>query len=507
MSDGTTIDSESSPLIDGERTHPLGLLIGFITGIPQLIFPMFAAVFGSRGTGFNTMPIIGAVLLVSLLFRWIGWMRFRYYLDDDDIRIEKGWLNRTVRSIPYDRIQDVSIEQPVLAQLLGLGEVKFETGGGEGEDAKLSFVRIERAGALRETIRARKADSISAAAHESLEARYTREPPPLFAMDNRRLITLGIYSFSLVIFAVLGGLAQQFDFLLPYDWWDFRHWIGIAEERGVSIDSIGTGVRILGALFALVALIAVGFATGIIRTAVKEYGFRLDRTERGFRRRRGLLTKTDVAMPVNRVQAANIVTGPLRKLRGWYALKFVSLAQDSKEETDYMAAPLAKLDEIWPILAEAAIMPPGKDVRFRRGKLRWWLARSFIVLPLIILAMIAVMIFAKLSFAQSLLLLIIPLVLLLTGLLEWRTYQYGNDAVRLYVRRGWWRQNLAIVPQVRVQSIEIKQGPWARMTGLVSMQFGIAGGKLELISIPKSEAELIRDRVIAIVAPVDFSKI
>ena len=506
MSDEIAESIEAEPLAagEGERTHPLGLLIAVVTGIPQLIFPMLAALFGTRSTGISTPLIIAAVLAFSLLFRWIAWMRFRFHLDDDDIRIEQGLINRTVRSIPYDRIQDVSIEQPVLAQLLGLGAVKFETGGGEGEDAKLSYVSMDRAEALRETIRARKADHL--VAEIMVETALVREAPPLFAMDNNRLVTLGLYSFSLVIFAVLGGLAQQFDFLLPFEIWDFKHWMGMAEERGVSIDAISNSARAIGAVFALLALVAVGFATGVIRTVLKEYGFRLDRTERGFRRRRGLLTKTDVVMPAGRVQAANIVTGPIRKRRGWHALKFVSLAQDSKEESDYMAAPLAKLEEIWPIAAEAGIMPPNAGTEFQRGDFRWWLARSIVVIPLILVAMAAVVVFAEASFARSLLLLFIPTGLLLLGALEWRKFRYGQDASRIYVRRGWWRQQLTILPQVRVQSVEIAQGPLARLTGLVTLHFGIAGGTLEIIAIPRETAEAIRDRVIAIAAPVDFSK-
>ena len=495
---------EQQPLIEGERTHPIGLLIGVVTGIPQLIFPMLAALFGTRSTGVSTPLIIAAVLLVSLLFRTLAWMRFRFHLDADDIRIEQGLINRTIRSIPYDRIQDVSIEQKLLAQMFNLAEVKFETGGGEGEDAKLSFVSMERAEALRTTIRERKADTV--VAHDIAETVYQRETPPIFAMDNNRLITLGLYSFSLVIFAVLGGLAQQFDSFLPFEIWDFKHWIGVAEERGVTIDGISTGARIIGAVFALLALVALGFATGVIRTVLKEYGFRLDRTERGFRRRRGLLTKTDVVMPVNRVQAANIVTGPIRKWRGWHALKFVSLAQDSKEESDYMAAPLAKLDEIWPIMAEAGITPPSADAEFQRGHFRWWLARLIVVIPLILAAMAAVVFFAEASFARSLLLLFIPLGLLVFSALEWRKFLYAEDVSRLYVRRGWWRQQLTILPQVRVQSVEITQGPLARFSGLVTLHFGIAGGTLELFAIPRETAEAIRDRVMAIATPVDFSK-
>ncbi len=152
-------DSVPANEADGHRLHVSGLLVGFVTGLPQLIFPIFAAIFGVRESRAPQLipVIIVAVLLISLFFRWLAWMRFRYHVGDHDIRVEKGILNRTARSIPYERIQDVSIEQKLLPRLMGLGEVKFETGGGDGDDAKLSFVTVEEANRLRELVRIRKA--------------------------------------------------------------------------------------------------------------------------------------------------------------------------------------------------------------------------------------------------------------------------------------------------------------------------------------------------------------
>jgi putative membrane protein len=490
----------AEPLTKGERLHPLGLLVSFITGLPQLFFPLFAVLIGSRGSNIGMPIVFGAVLLASLGFRWLFWLRFRFHLDDDDIRIERGILNRTVRSIPYDRIQDVSIEEKPLARLLGLGEVKFETGGGEGEDAKLSFVSMDRAEALRETIRARKAEAVGVDPIDPVSERR----PAVFAMDNRRLITLGLYSFSLVIFAIVGGAAQQFDFLLPFDLWDFKHWIGMAEDRGVSIDGIGNGARIFGALFALFALIALGFASGIIRTFLKDYGFRLDRTDRGFRRRRGLLTKTDVVMPLNRVQAATITTGPIRKRRGWHALKFISLAQDSKEDRDHMAAPLATLDEIWPIMAEAKLQPPDARLPFARlNKGPWidlWLMLTFAILVGAGVAYLASGVFAWW------LGLISPLLAFFIWH-DWRHRSQESDGAQLYARHGWWRQNLDIARAVNVQSVTISQGPVSRRRGVANVEFGIAGGTLSFTALPLETARSIRDQVMAVVAPVDFSEL
>jgi putative membrane protein len=499
------VDMMEAPLVEGERTHPLGLFIGFITGLPQLLFPMAAALYGSRNIDIGMPLIIGAVLLISLFFRWIAWLRFRFYLDEDDIRIEQGLLNRTVRSIPYDRIQDISIEEKLLARIMGLGEVKFETGGGDGgDDATLSYVSMERAEALRATIRAHKND-VAIVADDAVLA---RETPPVFAMDGQRLVTLGLYSFSLVIFAVLGGLAQQFDFLLPFEWWDFKHWIGMAEDRGVSVDGIGNGSRVIWALGALFGLIAIGVASGVVRTFLKEYGFRLDRTERGFRRRRGLFTKTDVTMPINRVQGASITTGPIRKRRGWHALKFISLAQDSKEESDFVAAPLARLDELWPIARETGLDALDLDnTALRKSRLLWWLTGTIgfaVVLMAVTMALIFVL---NAPVSRAGLIMLLPLLFAAFAWLEWRNYGDLIDDQQLYVREGWWRQRLALVRQINVQSAEIHQGPIARMLGQCTLNFGIAGGTLAFSALPLDQARAIRDQVMTTAAPIDFSEL
>jgi putative membrane protein len=495
---------------DGARLHISGLFVGFVTGLPQLLFPVLAAVFGVRKADNPALlPIlIAAVLILSLFFRWLIWLRFRYHVGADDIRIEKGLLNRTARSIPYDRIQDVSIEQKLLARIMGLSEVKFETGGGDGDDATLRFVTLEEANRLRALIRARKAGvTVTQDVPQTVEA---EDIETIFAMDGKRVFILGLYSFSLIIFAAVGGLAQQFDFLLPFDYWDFKRWVGLAQESGVNVNTInrvGILAQLILAFGAFSSLIFIGLATGVVRTFLREHGFRLTQTAKGFRRQRGLFTLTDVVMPTHRVQAAVVQTGPIRKRRGWHSLKFVSLAQDSKQESNYVAAPLATLDEVWRISKAAGIDAPDGDERLRTGAVLHWIMHWFLLVPPILVAMAALVIFADTPVAPTLLLLLLLVMAALLFWCDWRKYRFGLDDQQLYLRRGWWQQQLTLAPQVKVQSVEIAQGPLARCYGLASLKFGIAGGSLEMVALPLATAQAIRTAVMEKVAEVDYSAI
>ena len=496
--------------IDGHKLHPMGLLIGFITGLPQLIFPILVLIFGAR-SAINDIVVICvtfSMLFVAMAIRAISWFRFSYYISEDDIRIESGLFSRTARSIPYDRIQDVSIEEKLLARVFNLAEVKFDTGGGGkgNDDAKLSYVLASDAVALREMVRSRKLalaqDDADGAMTSNSDICEESEIKPIFMMDNRRVITLGFHSFSLVIFVVLGGLAQQFDFLLPFKLSDFNAWIGALFARGVSIDTIGTTTRYVGAAIAILALIPLGIATGMVSTFLREYGFRLDLTPKGFRRRRGLLNKTDVVMPVGRVQATLITTGPIRKWSGWHALQFINMAKEGNEGGHHVAVPLAKLEEIWRIVAITGIAPPTPDTAFENSPCGpWfdtWMVSTFII----------GMIFTGLYFAFDvrvywLLPVIAHIALILY--LRWRREMYAISNDQIFSRHGWWNEHLTIARQSRVQTITISQGPISRLRGLARVDFGIAGGHMAFRHIPIQRAKMIRDQVMNIASPIDFS--
>jgi putative membrane protein len=257
-------------------------------------------------------------------------------------------------------------------------------------------------------------------------------------------------------------------------------------------------------------LVTIGVLTGIIRTVIREYGFRLDQTAKGFRRRRGLLTLTDVVMPVHRIQAATIITGPIRKRRGWHALKFISLADDGGKKNedggDHVAAPFATMAEIQVIAKEAGVRLPPQGTVFIKSKATYWLDQWLI---LTILVGIAITIAIVLTDAGLYTLWAAGIVIIYAALLylDWRGSFYAADDDQLYVRIGWWRQKLTIAPQVKVQTADISQGPLTRLRGLAKLNLGIAGGALHINAMPVHEARKIQCAIMDKVAKVDYSEI
>src|SRR3546814_10706338 len=105
---------------------------------------------------------------------------------------------------------------------------------------------------------------------------------------------------------------QLFDGLLPFDFniFDPMDWIDIAEDQG--LDQWLLAHRWIAGIGAALSLLLIGFASGIATMFFANWGFRLTREPRALRRTRGLTTRTAVALPVRRVQAAIPVTGWFR---------------------------------------------------------------------------------------------------------------------------------------------------------------------------------------------------
>ncbi|MCA1660843.1 MAG: PH domain-containing protein [Novosphingobium sp.] len=495
------------------RTSPLSFVVGAVMSLRNAVFPALAALVGTgawRQGWVVIVPTLAAIGAFTALFSYLAWRKFRYRLGDTDIRVERGLLNRTARSVPYERIQDVSLEQSLVPRLFGMVDVKFETGAGGKDEVRIRYVTAAEAEGLREAVRA----------HQGAEAGATRASAPveepcrlLFAMDFRRLATFGVFEFSLVVFAVLAGAAQQFEFLLPFDIWNYRKWIELLAGPGHWLEEAGVAAQAIGAVLAVAVLALVGLATGIARTVQRDYGFRLEESSKGLRRRRGLFTRSDVIMPVHRVQALKLSTGIVRRRFGWHGLSVVSLAQDAKAG-HHVVVPFGTLDEIAPVIAATGFALPAADIAWRLPSRSFRLNRAlFSAVPLVLGAVAAGVLAPRLGAPSQAALPATVGLLALAGVLALRQLflsrydRHALDDKRVFARRGWLAPRLDIASRLKLQSVEIVQGPLARRRGYAALVFGVAGGSLEIGGIPLDDARAIRGAVLGSIAAVDFSRL
>ncbi|MFN2100247.1 PH domain-containing protein [Altererythrobacter sp. MF3-039] len=497
-------DGEISTLDAPRRTDPIGLIPLVLTNVRQALVGLIAAYFGIQsadlGFGFTLLAMLAVVALVAGASA-LSWWRTTYTTGPEDIRVESGIISRQARSVPYERIQDVSKEQPLLARLFGLVQLRFETGAGGKDDLSLAYVSDAEGERLRKLVRDRREVSAAQTAEETDDE---PEEQPLFAMTSGRIALFGFFEFSLVVFGVLAAAAQQFDFLLPEGFFDPSYWQQKFGDGYGTLANAGRWTQLFGAVLGVMGLALVGVATGFAKTFAREYGFLLTRSERGFRRRRGLFTRTDVVMPVHRVQAAIVGTGLIRKRWGWHGLKFVSLAQDAGS-SNHDVAPFAQMDEIERIADVTALELPTADTPWQRPSPWRWLIGG--VLWSAVASYVAAMayLWGRPTLALSIAAVGIPLIVLRQWL-NWQQYRHAIDSRQLYARSGVIKRNVMIAPRQRIQSVEIMRGPLGKLAGYVDLVFGLPGGRLRFIGVPTAAAQSIRDQVVETIAATDYSR-
>lgn len=442
------------------RLHPGTIALRIVVKAPQNVAGLVALSAAASKGGALVMAGVAALVLVgAALMTWLRWRSFTYCVADGELVIADGILHRNRRSIPFERIQDVSIDQKLLARVFGLARVRIETGGGEADEASLDSVSLAEAARLRAVLRGR--DAPVAAATEPVPTRDI-----VFAMDTRRVLTMGLFGFSLVWVGVLFAAINQLGDLIGLDWNGWRDWAGIAGRRAWALATP------LLALLAAVAALAIGAISGVARTFFIEHGFRLEREGARLRRVRGLTTRTEVVVSLARIQLALIERGMVSGRLGWAGLRLQTLGGSDDVGGRQQVAPFARDEEVTRVLAAAgypAFNPqPLRPVAFghvvRAGVLRGGLP---------FLAILAISWFVPLA-ALALLLVPIPVVV---ALMARRRHRYAIIGDTLQVVRGVLSKQAWIVPLRHIQSVSVTRSPLQRLLGIATVRVDTAGAK------------------------------
>lgn len=453
------------------RLHPATVLVAIIRGAPSTLLGLPAVL--AAASRMN-LPLVlsatAAAFALAVLLRWLDWRRFTYLLAPDAVVIESGVLSRNRRTIPYERIADVGIERRPLQRLFGLAAVTLESGGAGADEGRLDSVSVAEAGRLREALRRLTAAATDAAAPAAAgdAAPVTRPAAaPVFAMDRRRVGLSGLFNFSLVWIAVAGGALQYADRALGLD--EDALWRAVAARTGMLRSA--PLVAWAGAAAAGIALVlAVGVIAGLVRTALRDHGFRLLDEGGRLRRTRGLFTRSEAIVALPRIQLATIDTGPVRRRFGWSRLRAQVLGGEGEGGRQDLA-PFARAHEVDRILGLLRLErhDPAELTPVSRGHLWRALPRS-VGLPALLIAGAA--------FATPAALLASPLLIpfAAAALLGRRRHRYRLADGLLQVQRGVVGRTTWIVPARHVQTVTLRRGWLQRRLGLATVLVDTAGG-------------------------------
>ena len=286
------------PIVAGtnreRRLHPLSWLFTLIGQLKQFALPLVVLLFTGRRNDDDWWGLIGVGGL--LVWSVIRYFTYRYRIESDGVVIRSGLLQRSLRHIPFARIQNVTLHQTVLHRLFNVAEVRLESAGAAKPEGQMQVLRMDAARELEQLIRDRGARAKTGAAAAAEQGEL------LLALPVAEVIRLGLINNRgvLVVGGLFAVLAQTGDNLIGNLFSALGHWLsGHADALHLSIIAMAaSAVLLLLLLVVLLRLLSVALAL------LQFYGFRLIDSSGRLSVERGLLTRTRASVPRHRIQAS-----------------------------------------------------------------------------------------------------------------------------------------------------------------------------------------------------------
>ena len=465
------------------KLHWITAVLEMLKTLKEAILPLVVLVFANGWRGNGSAPwyveywsfIVFGVLIVALLITGIiKWLRFVYWFEDDELRIESGLFIKKKRYIPFDRIQSLDYTEGIFHRPFGLVKVKVETAGSssakqaEGELTAISKEAAKRVETELAEAKKRKRTGATVPEHENAiegivheeaveEKAATRE---IFSMTNKDLLILATTSGGIgVILSGVAIFASQFGELIPYEW--MYEEISAFIKFGVLIVAIAVFLGLLG-----VWLLSVGM------TFLSHFNFTVLLDEEDIVITRGLLEKKRVTVPLQRIQSVVVVENPVRKLFGYAAVTIHSAGGGVSDGSKINLFPLVKrkwvdqyVQEVFP---ELVVGEPANKLT-PRGKPFYYRIDFFWMVPVI--GALTYFFFPYGLFSLA----IIPAIIAL-GIWQHRSAAYEMKGNQLTMRFRGISLQTAYVMRKRVQSMEMKQSYFHKRKGVATVIASVKSG-------------------------------
>lgn len=413
-----------------QRLHPLTPLLESVRFLTAAAAAVGFQMFTSRNFLFAIYAALAAAVvggiasLIALQYRgFVIWGR--------ELHIYGGVFTRSHRTVPLDRLQSVDLVRPLRARVFGLAQLNIEVAGGDGTDARLAYLKADRALELRSELltiagrpgaqpRVEAADENTDDADENVEA--APGPAPLVPPVTVR---------KLAVASLLEALPVQLTALVVF---------GTAFTVTGSIFGFTTVATTLWFGFfapALLGYLQSTFAT--VNRFLRNCRFRLTRDGGNLLIERGLTDTSHETVPVDRVTAVSFDEPIMWRRKEWRRVEVwtaaVAQAGSGNVVRSTTALPVGDPAEVALVAAEAVPeLPAVFAVERPPQRARWRMP------------------------------------------LRWKRTGALMDERVFVVRHGLWVNTYVALPYARIQSVRVVQGPIQRLQGLATVHAMTAGG-------------------------------
>jgi len=464
------------------------IIYKFYKGLVRQAFPFLLLFFvgnKSRRAGVFLPIALSIIGLLGTIYGILAFFKYYFYLEEDELVIKSGVFGRKLVNIPFERIQTIDFEQNIVHQVFNVVALKIDTAGSAKSEFKFDALDRRTAEELRTLILQKKKNLLKTSAVEELEEELLEEnAETIFSLSPLDLLKVGITenhfrSFWLIIATGLYFMQSVDD--LGFDVWNYFDDF----DQSMIFKSIAL---LLGAV---VFFIVISFLYSLIRTILRYFNLKFQRTDSGFKIIAGLFNRREVAARDTKIQIMNWSQNLLQKFIKLYEinLKQASSVQvKSKKSIIVPGTYMQQVDDVQKYLFRKKEL---QGLEFNGVSIHFFY-RKALYLSLAFLVIAALVVLIGKPYA---LIFVIPVFLLwiLSSYLAYKKKKYAVNAFVLQTNGGVYGHGHSLMKLFKVQSVKIKRNLYQRRRGLSTVIVYTATGGLSIPYIAHEKALELMD--------------
>ncbi len=296
--------------IPWKQLHPVSLLVNLVprtwatlrSAWPLLLYAVYG---GLTRQGLFDLSLLLLFFGLAISNTVIHFLTLRYRVVESRLEIKTGLLNRQVRVIGADRIQNVELVRNVFHRMFKMVEVRIETASGTEVEGLLSALAEDDARAL--------VAALEQGRGEASTVEQVDEGELVIHNSLTELLWFGVTSTRLGGIAVLLGLLME----------------GIAFDPSPDPEDMRrtTGLFAgIGGIAALIAVVSGAWVVGTATAAIRHHDFRLTRTASALVAQQGLFTRRRAVLRPSKVQLVTVIQPVLRRVAGFASVSVETAA-------------------------------------------------------------------------------------------------------------------------------------------------------------------------------------
>lgn len=488
------------------QVAPIGILYfihKFIEIVVNNVFYMLPFLFvlwdKIKANPWIAVLIFAGILGFVIGFAVLSFVFFRYRLFDGSVEVKSGILFKKHINLPFNRIQNVKIEQPFYYRPFGYASLAFDSGGSLNQEARLIALRLKDAQQLRKQISevVTKTDNTETYRENNTNTSHVEAPLDETVINTRTVGDLAMHGVtSNRVYLLLAFIAPFIDEIIEYFSGKFAGW-GLNIQSHIENDPTWQiGLYMVGLFLLFLGIMTV---LSIIGAVILFWGFTLSKTHEKFIRRSGLINRHEVAVPISRIQVAIMKQDWLDTIFGRINLRLDQLnAQANVVNPEALAnklmVPSVFSYQCRDILAH--IFPEHRlhDMPFLAIK-KMFIFRFVLWLVLPITIGLAIL-FIYHNDPNWPVLLMTPIVLTAFIWLRWKRWGFAYTDDYVYIKKGLFGVDRYCIPVHKIQRVAISQSYWMRRSQVASIKFYLASGSYSIPLIDETVAKQLQSVIL-----------